>query len=82
MFCQDQRRDDTEQRASERHARCRVCVLSLEFVREPEWTLHCCAVACWDVICFVSLFTARPLRAVAEWLTGLAADWTVASPPF
>src|SRR6266851_4984847 len=26
-------------------------VLSLEFVHEPKWTLHFCAVACSDVIC-------------------------------
>src|ERR1700674_2406602 len=62
------------------HTRCGA--LSLEFVREPAWTLHFCAGTGSDVIRCVSLFTARPLRAVAEWLTGLAADWTVASPPF
>jgi hypothetical protein len=58
------------------------CGLSLEFVREPEWTLHFCAVARPDVISCDSLFTARPVRARRKWLTGLAADWTVASPPF
>jgi hypothetical protein len=43
-----------------------VCCLSVEFVREPEWTLHFGAVACLDVIYSASLFTARPFRAVVD----------------
>jgi hypothetical protein len=39
-------------------------MLSLEFVPEPEWTLHFCAVAFSNVICSAFLFTARPLRAI------------------
>ncbi len=39
---------------------------SVEFVPEPEWTLHFLHVACSDVRCSDSLFTARPLRAVVD----------------
>jgi hypothetical protein len=39
---------------------------SIEFVREPEWTLNFCAVACSDVINSAFLFTARPFRAIVR----------------
>jgi hypothetical protein len=40
--------------------------MSVEFVPELEWTLHCCPVACPDVITFDFLFTARPFRAIVR----------------
>ena len=58
------------ERGDNRHLRTLLThvasVLLLECVREPESTLHFCAIARSDVISSGFFFTARPLRAIVE----------------